>query len=154
MGYGVRGLASPHPSWVPQVRFPFLDRVLQLPIVLQRRVRAVQTVQKLELPPCSSSTLFTCPLLCVDSAGDGPDSAENREDSARVLGHGSCPSLCKKGAGWSRQCRKLWSRETRYNLLELLPPTALPPRRLLRIRKKPLPRKAELPAAIGPPARV
>ena len=71
---------------VPQ--FPFLDRVLQLPVVLQRRVRAVQTVQKLELPPCSSSTLFTCPLLCVDSAGDGPDSAENREDSACVLGHG------------------------------------------------------------------
>ena len=60
---------------VPQ--FPFLDRVLQLPVVLQRRVRAVQTVQKLEIPPCSSSTLFTCPLLCVDR--------------------------CRR---WSRQCRK------------------------------------------------
>ena len=45
---------------VPQI--PFLDRVLQLPVVLQRRVRAVQTVQKPEIPPCSSSTLFTCPL--------------------------------------------------------------------------------------------
>ena len=51
-------------KFLPQ--FPFLDRVLQPPVVLQRRVRAVQTVQKLELPPCSSSTLFTCPLLCVD----------------------------------------------------------------------------------------
>ena len=61
---------------VPQ--FPFLDRVLQLPVVLQRRVRAVQTVKKLELPPCSSSTLFTCPLSCVDR--------------------------CRR---WSRQCRKI-----------------------------------------------
>ena len=49
---------------VPQ--FPFLDRALQIPVVLQRRVRAVQTVQNPEIPPCSSSTLFTCPLLCVD----------------------------------------------------------------------------------------
>ena len=33
-------------------------------------------------------------LCCaLTGAGDGPDSAENREDSACVLGHGSCPSL-------------------------------------------------------------
>ena len=60
---------------VPQ--FPFLDSVLQLPVVLQRRVRVVQTVEKVEIPPCSLSTLFACPLLCVDR--------------------------CRR---WSRQCRK------------------------------------------------
>ena len=76
---------------MPQI--PFLDRVLQLPVVLQRRVGAVQTVQKPEIPPCSSST-FTCPLCALTGAGDGPDSAEIREVSARVLGQGSCPSLC------------------------------------------------------------
>ena len=37
---------------VPQ--FPFLDRVLQRPVVLQRRVCAVQTVQKSEMPQCTS----------------------------------------------------------------------------------------------------
>ena len=72
-GYGVRGLASPHQFWVPPgarcasfsaldvpvimqlkflqfcenvevPQFPFFDRVLQLPVVLQRRLRAEKTV--------------------------------------------------------------------------------------------------------------
>ena len=61
---------------VPQ--FPFLDRVLQLPVVLQRRVRAVQTVQALEIPQRSSwSRLFTRPLLFCD----------------RCLGVGQCRKL-------------------------------------------------------------
>ena len=114
-GWGVRGLASPRPFlgatrcavrivlWfgrqlkflhvkVPQ--FPFFDRLLSLPVVLQRRVRAVQTVQKLETPPCSSLSLFTCPLLCVDRCRRWSRQCRKREVSARVLGHGSCPSLC------------------------------------------------------------
>ena len=74
----------------------------------------------------------------MTGAGDGPDSAENREVSARVLGQG-CLARCDArqgfvqtvqktvkiplafldmvharrcattGAGWSRQCRKLLS---------------------------------------------
>ena len=56
----------------------------------------MQTVQKLEIPPCSSSTLFTCPLLCVDRCRRCPDSAENREVSARVLGLGSIPVVVQR----------------------------------------------------------
>ena len=37
---------------VPQI--PSLDRVLQIPVVLQRRARTVQTVQKPEIPQRSS----------------------------------------------------------------------------------------------------
>ena len=50
-------------------------------------------------------------LCCaLTGAADGPDSAENREDSACVLGHGCLARRCvTTGAGWSRQCRKLWS---------------------------------------------
>ena len=91
--------------------FPFLDRVLQLPVVLQRRLRAVQTVQKLELPPCSSSTLFTCPLLCVDRC---------RRWSRQCRKTVKIPHtfwdmvvlpvvVTMTGAGWLIQCRKLWS---------------------------------------------
>ena len=60
---------------VPQ--FPFLDRVLQLPVVLQRR------------KAWSSSTLFTCPLLCVRQLPEMVQTvSEMREVSARVLGQG------------------------------------------------------------------
>ena len=40
-----------------------LDRVLQIPVVLQKRVRAVQTVQKPEIPTCSSSTVVELPAV-------------------------------------------------------------------------------------------
>ena len=81
---------------VPQI--PFLDRVLQLPVVLQRHVRAVQTLQKLEIPPCSSSTNVLRAHCCaLTGAGDGPDSAENRGVSACVLGQGCLAPCCKTG---------------------------------------------------------
>ena len=46
---------------VPQI--PFLDRVLQHPVVLQRRVRTVQTVQMPEIPQCSSSMVVCVPVV-------------------------------------------------------------------------------------------
>ena len=75
---------------VPQ--FPFLDRVLLLPVVLRRRVRAVQTVQKFFV------FCFFAHCCALTGAGDGPDSAENREVSARVLGHG-CLARCDARQG-------------------------------------------------------
>ena len=86
---------------MPQI--PFLDRVLQLPVfVLQRRVRGVQTVQKPEIPQCSSSTLSTCPLLCVDRCRRwSRQCRKHREDSARVFWTRFMPSLCND------RCRKV-----------------------------------------------
>ena len=88
---------------VPQI--PFLDRVLQLQLCF----RGVYAQCKL----CKSrrfhrAVLRRClrALSCaLTSAGDGPDSAENREVSARVLGQG-CLARCHARQGLSRQCRK------------------------------------------------
>ena len=46
---------------VPQI--PFLVRVLQFPVVLQRRIRAVQTVQKREILQRSSSMVVDVPTV-------------------------------------------------------------------------------------------
>ena len=45
------------------LQYYVLDRVLQIPVVLQRRVRAVQTVQKPEIPQRSSSMVFDAPAV-------------------------------------------------------------------------------------------
>ena len=63
---------------MPQI--PFLDRVLQLAVVLQRRVRAVQSVQNRRFHRAVLRRRLRVPLLCVDR--------------------------CRR---WSRQCRKLLS---------------------------------------------
>ena len=52
----------------------------------------VQTVQKIVKFPHAFLDKVVLPVVMQDRGC--PDSAENREDSARVLGHGSCPSLC------------------------------------------------------------
>ena len=60
---------------VPQI--PFLDTVLQLQLCFRGVYAQCKLCNSRRFPPCSSSTLFTCPLLCVDR--------------------------CRR---WSRQCRK------------------------------------------------
>ena len=88
---------------VPQI--PFLDRVLQFPVVLQRRVRAVQTVQNRRFHRAVLRRCLRALYCALTGAGDGPDSAENREVSARDgyrrrLGAPKwVPGRCK-GRGW------------------------------------------------------
>ena len=52
----------------------------------------VETVQKILKFPHAFLDKVVLPVVMQDRGC--PDSAENREDSAYVLGHGSCPSLC------------------------------------------------------------
>ena len=65
-------------------------------------VPQLQSVQFLE-------RLLTRPLFATTGACAGPDSAEIRGVSARVLGLGSLPVVVQRQVpGWSRQCSKLW----------------------------------------------
>ena len=52
----------------------------------------VQTVQKIVKFLHAFLDKVVLPVVMQDRGC--PDSAENREDSACVVGHGSCPSLC------------------------------------------------------------
>ena len=64
--------------------------------MLQRRVRAVQTVQKLEIHRAVLRRCLRAYCCALTGAGDGPDRAENREVSARVLGLGSMPVVVQR----------------------------------------------------------
>ena len=88
MGYGVRGLASPH---------PFLGATRC----------AVASYSGLDVLVIMQLKFLQC--CALTGAGDGQDSAVNREVSAHVLGHGSMPVVVQRQVGWSRQCRKLFS---------------------------------------------
>ena len=85
--------------------------MLQIPVVTQSRVPAVQTVQKPEIPQRSSWTVpktvevpqlqlvqfFHTPVVLVTTgACAGPDSAEIRGVSARVIGLGSLPVVVQR----------------------------------------------------------
>ena len=91
-------LAVQNPVEIPLLQA--LDKVVGVPVVVQRQVPTVQTVQKtvevVEIHRCGS---WTCPLFSTTGA-HGPDRAEARGDI----------TVADRGQGfdlWERQCEKI-----------------------------------------------
>ena len=89
---------------VPQ--FPFLDRVLQLPVVLQRRVRAVQIVQKPETPPCSSLTIVYVPTVVRGQVPEMVQTVQKIVKFPHAFLDKVVLPVVMQDRGLSRQCRK------------------------------------------------
>ena len=79
---------------VPQ--FPFLDRVLQLQLCFRGVYAQCKLCISWRFHRAVLRRCLRARCCALTGAGDGPDSAENREVSARVLGLGFMPVVMQR----------------------------------------------------------